>query len=64
MLHRLCRKIIEREVMIVVDTETGSIRDITINEIVNRINSDVGFNDNEYVYYNHDQYYNIVKGKL
>jgi hypothetical protein len=47
--------------MIVVDTETGSIRDITINEIVNRINSDVGFNDNEYVYYNHDQYYNTVK---
>ncbi len=49
--------------MIVVDTKAGSIRDITINEIVNRINSDVGFSDNEYVYYNHDQYYNIVKGK-
>ena len=48
--------------MILVDTETGSIRDITINEIVNRINSDVGFSDDEYVYYNHDQYYNIVKG--
>jgi len=47
--------------MIVVDTETGSIRDITINEIVNRINSDVGFSDNEYVYYNHDQYYKTVK---
>ena len=49
--------------MIIVDTEAGSIRDITINEIVNRINSDVGFSDNEYVYYNHDQYYNIVKWK-
>ena len=47
--------------MIVVDTQTGSIRDITINEIVNRINSDVGFSDNESVYYNHDQYYNTVK---
>jgi len=47
--------------MIIVDTETKSIRDISINEIVNRINSDVGFSDNEYVYYNHEQYYKNKK---
>ena len=43
--------------MIIVDTELGSIRDISINEIVNRINNGDGFSDVEYVYYNHKQYY-------
>ena len=33
------------------------IRDISINEIVNRINSGDGFSDFEYVYYNHEEYY-------
>ena len=47
--------------MIIVDTETGSIRDISINEIVNRINNGNGFSDFEYVYFNHEQYYNIEK---
>ena len=44
-------------IMIIVDTELGSIRDISINEIVNRINNGDGFSDVEYVYYNHEQYY-------
>ena len=43
--------------MIIVDTELGSIRDISINEIVNRIYNCDGFSDVEYVYYNHEQYY-------
>ncbi len=47
--------------MIIVDTELGSIRDISINEIINRINNGNGFCDVEYVFYNHEQYYKFRK---
>ena len=53
----VCREFQNGGTMIIVDTDTGSIRDISINEIVNRINSGDGFSDFEYVYYNHEEYY-------
>ena len=49
--------------MIIVNDELGSVRDISINEIINRINNGDGFSDLEYVYYDHEQYYRFKKDK-